>query len=172
MISCPAAKQMRWVNPSIATVSPSRTRSATASRIVATLPPSGIAAFGCCVRPLLLIGWAEQDAELVPLGVLQYGPGRLGSSVAHDHGGTELDEPGHLRVAGSHRGQVQMETVLHGLGLGHLDEDQSPAGCAGDEGPGVVALVPRIDHLVAQHDRPEVREAQWVDGVERERVDR
>src|SRR5918995_6889939 len=37
MISCPAAKQMRWVNPSIATVSPSRTISATASRIVATL---------------------------------------------------------------------------------------------------------------------------------------
>ena len=29
---------MRWVNPSIATVSPSRTRSATASRIEATLP--------------------------------------------------------------------------------------------------------------------------------------
>src|SRR5919201_5606685 len=37
MISCPAAKQIRWVNPSIATVSPSRTRSATASRIDVTL---------------------------------------------------------------------------------------------------------------------------------------
>src|SRR3954466_15344815 len=37
MISCPAAKQIRWVKPSIATVSPSRTSSATASRIVATL---------------------------------------------------------------------------------------------------------------------------------------
>ena len=36
MISCPAAKQMRCVNPSMATVSPSRTRSAMASRIVAT----------------------------------------------------------------------------------------------------------------------------------------
>ena len=36
MISCPAAKQMRWVKPSMATVSPSRTRSAIASRIVAT----------------------------------------------------------------------------------------------------------------------------------------
>src|SRR5688500_15870665 len=36
-ISCPAANEMRWVNPSMATVSPSRTRSAIASRIVATL---------------------------------------------------------------------------------------------------------------------------------------
>src|SRR5688500_20016523 len=36
MISCPAANEMRWVKPSIATVSPSRTRSATASRMEAT----------------------------------------------------------------------------------------------------------------------------------------
>ena len=38
MISWPALKPMRWVKPSMATVSPSRTRSATASRIEATLP--------------------------------------------------------------------------------------------------------------------------------------
>src|SRR6266508_5101898 len=37
MISWPAAKQMRWVKPSIATVSPSRTSSPIASRIEATL---------------------------------------------------------------------------------------------------------------------------------------
>ncbi len=37
MISWPAANEMRCVKPSIATVSPSRTRSAIASRIVATL---------------------------------------------------------------------------------------------------------------------------------------
>ncbi len=37
MISWPAAKQMRWVKPSTATVSPSRTSSAIASRIEATL---------------------------------------------------------------------------------------------------------------------------------------
>src|SRR4051812_8092649 len=36
MISWPAAKEMRWVNPSIATVSPSRTNSRTASAIDAT----------------------------------------------------------------------------------------------------------------------------------------
>ena len=37
MISWPAANQMRCVKPSMATVSPSRTRSAIASRIDATL---------------------------------------------------------------------------------------------------------------------------------------
>src|SRR3954447_2131641 len=36
MISCPAANEIRWVNPSMATVSPSRTIAAIASRIVAT----------------------------------------------------------------------------------------------------------------------------------------
>src|SRR3954453_10083836 len=37
MISCPAANEIRCVKPSIATVSPSWTSSATASRIVVTL---------------------------------------------------------------------------------------------------------------------------------------
>src|SRR5690349_1584153 len=37
MISWPAANEMRWVNPSIATASPSRTISRTASAIEATL---------------------------------------------------------------------------------------------------------------------------------------
>src|SRR6478609_6789630 len=36
MISWPAANEIRWVNPSIATVSPSRTSSRTASAIDAT----------------------------------------------------------------------------------------------------------------------------------------
>src|SRR5215218_9012081 len=36
MISCPAANEIRWVKPSMATVSPSRTTVAMASRIVAT----------------------------------------------------------------------------------------------------------------------------------------
>ena len=40
MISWPAAKQIRWVKPSITTVSPSRTRAATASRMVVTLEPA------------------------------------------------------------------------------------------------------------------------------------
>src|SRR5438094_231646 len=46
MISCPAAKQMRWVNPSMATVSPSRTSSAMASRIDATLDVTPLRALG------------------------------------------------------------------------------------------------------------------------------
>src|SRR5262249_17389238 len=47
MISCAAAKQMRWVKPSITTVSPSRTWRATASFIVTTL--DGILTVGILV---------------------------------------------------------------------------------------------------------------------------
>src|SRR3712207_6127409 len=63
MISWPAAKQIRWVKPSIATVSPSRTSSATASRIDATL----LIASSRFWRPAVLR--AAEDAELVALGV-------------------------------------------------------------------------------------------------------
>src|SRR5438093_762764 len=51
MISCPAAKQIRWVNPSMATVSPSRTSSATASRIVVTFEPPAICLPGRWTAP-------------------------------------------------------------------------------------------------------------------------
>src|ERR671936_12401 len=55
MISCPAAKQIRWVKPSIATVSPSRTRSATASCIETTFSVTSASAFrhpaGAGVQP-------------------------------------------------------------------------------------------------------------------------
>src|SRR5204863_6547965 len=78
MISCPAAKQIRWVNPSMATVSPSRTRSATASRIDVTLPPSAIAAVTSGLDRLAtrrdLVLRPAEDAELVSLGILQDDP--------------------------------------------------------------------------------------------------
>src|SRR5207247_5667908 len=101
MISCPAAKQIRWVNPSMATVAPSRTSSATASRIVATFEASAIGRFR----------GTRLDAELVALG------------IAHDYVRVEpLDGPpsqalqaGHLLV---HRGQgpkVQVQSVLRRL---------------------------------------------------------
>src|SRR5689334_20136949 len=41
MISCPAAKEIRWVKPSITTVSPSRTWAATASCMLRTLEATG-----------------------------------------------------------------------------------------------------------------------------------
>src|SRR5207253_10612301 len=95
MISCPAAKQIRWVNPSMATVSPSRTSSATASRIVATFDPAS--GMGGLRRGGL-------DAELVALGVA-------------------LDEEVHDRPSGAF-GDVRAGLVLAGggvgLSLGHL----------------------------------------------------
>src|SRR2546426_2850065 len=42
MISCPAANEMRWVNPSMTTTSPSRTCRATASCMDSSLEPSAI----------------------------------------------------------------------------------------------------------------------------------
>src|SRR4030066_959389 len=64
MISCPAAKQMRCVKPSIATVSPSWTSSATASFIVVTLLLIG--------RPPIFR--TPEHAELVALGVEHHRP--------------------------------------------------------------------------------------------------
>src|ERR671914_767857 len=46
MISCPAAKQIRWVKPSIATVSPSRTSSEIAPTMVVTLLPPALVTLG------------------------------------------------------------------------------------------------------------------------------
>src|SRR2546427_3948415 len=94
MISWPAAKQIRWVNPSMATVSPSRTSSRTASRMVATLPPSGIS------RRRLPFGVAAQHAELVASGVQHDRPVRA----------VLLDEP----LDGGAGGLETLHLVLHG----------------------------------------------------------
>src|SRR5689334_20600608 len=87
MISWPAANEIRCVNPSIATVSPSWTSSATASCIVVTLPALVRPAL---VRPELIgpelvrlelirrpsVSRPAKDAELVALDVLHDGPER------------------------------------------------------------------------------------------------
>src|SRR6266571_1237565 len=112
MISWPAAKQIRWVNPSIATVSPSRTRSATASRIVVCLELIGRPAV---VRP-------AQDAELVPFGIAHLRP-----EAAFDLDETALGRAESFYACDLRRHRtigpnVQMDPVLHGLGLGDVDE--------------------------------------------------
>src|SRR5919109_5677134 len=119
MISWPAAKQIRWVNPSIATVSPSRTRSATASRIETTLfiPPlldvrvaSGV--WGPAVlRP-------AEDAELVPLRVLHHRPEAASLVDACLDRRAELLEPSHLGRHRSARAEVDVDAVLDRLRLG------------------------------------------------------
>src|ERR1700751_5363705 len=80
MISCPAANEIRWVNPSIATVSPSWTSSATASCIVVTL-------LELIRRPS--IPRSAEHAELVALDVLHDRPERR---LAVDRAGLLLDE--------------------------------------------------------------------------------
>ena len=63
MISWPALKPMRCVNPSMATVSPSRTRSAIASRIVATLPGMGLRSEGGQDRVSVAVEGGLDDRE-------------------------------------------------------------------------------------------------------------
>src|SRR5215203_748425 len=85
MISWPAANEMRWVKPSMATVSPSRTSVAMASRMEATL----VAAMGRSARRLDLVegtrdGRVGQDGPGMPghcgnaLGEDAQGRGHLG----------------------------------------------------------------------------------------------
>src|SRR5215212_8428299 len=117
MISWPAAKQMRCVKPSIATVSPSWTSSATASCIDATLV---IVRSQLGARPAVLR--AAEDAELVALRVEHDRPeGPLDVDASLDRRAEPdraLDLPVH-RVVRSH---VEMQAVLHDLALGHLLE--------------------------------------------------
>src|SRR6185295_17448008 len=108
MISCPAAKQIRCVKPSIATVSPSRTSASTASCIVATLSE--------LTRPSVL--GAAQDAELVALGVAHHGPEAAALVHPGDRSGADPLEARDLSRHRAARAQVQVEAVLHGLVLG------------------------------------------------------
>src|SRR4249920_2966311 len=104
MISCPAAKQIRCVKPSIATVSPSRTNASTASCIVATLSE--------LTRPSVL--GAAQHAELIALGIAHHGPEAAALFHPGDRGGAEPLHPRHLGGHRATRAQVEMEAVLHG----------------------------------------------------------
>src|SRR5215213_4224977 len=120
MISWPAAKQMRCVKPSIATVSPSWTSSATASCIDATLV---IASSQLGARPAVLR--APEDAELVALGVEHDRPeGSLDVDASLDRRAERdraFDLLGHRVV----RPHIEVQSVLHDLALGHLLEVQA-----------------------------------------------
>src|SRR6476620_3522004 len=116
MISCPAATQIRWVKPSIATVSPSRTRSATASRIVVCLE---------LIRRPAVVGPA-QDAELVALGIPHLRPERPALRDGAADGGTEARQPVDLLGHRSRGSDVEVDAVLHGLRLGAGEEGEAP----------------------------------------------
>src|SRR5439155_23754771 len=121
MISCPAAKQIRCVKPSMATVSPSRTSSAMASRIVVTFEPD--------TRPRSELdrrcAWRDwilrppEHAQLVPLRILHHDPGGLRPAKALQDGGAEFLQPLDLGAARSGRPQVEVEAILHRFRLGN-----------------------------------------------------
>src|SRR6187401_2148493 len=77
MISWPAAKQIRCVNPSIATASPSRTRSAIASRMDATL----LVVMWTSARRLNLVERTGRQGIGVQLVVL---PSNLGDGIGEE----------------------------------------------------------------------------------------
>src|SRR2546429_759144 len=112
MISCPAAKQIRWVKPSIATVSPSRTRSATASRIVVCLE--------LIRRPTVVR--AAEDTELVAFGIPHLGPERPSLFDVPADGPAKRGDPFDLLGHRSRRPDVERDAVLDGLRLGDGDE--------------------------------------------------
>src|SRR6185312_14656976 len=168
MISCPAANEIRCVNPSIATVSPSWTRSATASCIVVTLLE--------LIRGPAISGTA-QHKELVALDVLHDRPERrpavdragLLLDVA-DRRGAERRQPEDLLAHRPGGPEIQVHPVLRDLRFGHrLEEDPAclPAR-VGDVG----ALRIGVDEVVAERGGPERRHADGVACVEGERVGR
>src|SRR4249920_2090425 len=130
MISCPAAKQIRCVKPSIATVSPSCTNASTASCMVATLSE--------LTRPSVL--GAAQHAELVALGIAHHGPEAPALVDPGDRGGAERLQPRDLGCHRAARAQVEMQAVLHGLVLGDGLEEHRPSGADGRLDDGVLLV--------------------------------
>src|SRR6266511_5035894 len=132
MISCPAAKQIRWVNPSMATESPSRTRSATASFIVATLltrhPPS----HQVIGRPPVLR--ATEDAELVPLGVEHDRPEAPALLDEPMVGGARVPQSPHLGGHRSRGTEVEVNAILDDLALRNPLEVEPVPTTAGEIG--------------------------------------
>src|SRR5439155_16253678 len=153
MVSCPAAKQIRWVKPSIATVSPSRTRSATASRIVVTLE---LIRRPAVVRP-------AQDAELVPFGIAHLRPERPALlDEAPDRRAERRDAVDLLgpRAAGS---DVEVDPVLDRLRLRDAHERQHRIFVATHDLDTVLA---GLELAIPESSGPEVGDASPVAGID------
>src|SRR5919197_5061602 len=156
MISWPAAKQIRWVKPSIATVSPSRTSSPTASAIVVCLlvPAHPVTRDTRSLGAPAVLR-AAQDAELVALGVEHHGPEAPALLDVAELPGAE---PGHAGLLVRHRGrgsQIQVEAGLQRPCLGDEVEQDRPALPAGVAGACVLLI--GLGHLGAQDPGPETR---------------
>src|SRR5262249_9125231 len=90
--------------------------------------------------------------------------------AALDHTGPEALEPGHLVGHGARRAQVEVHTVLRGLGFWHAGEPDAraaPSGGLHERLVGGGLLV----HVRPEHGRPERGQHDRVRGVERHRLD-
>src|SRR5206468_866695 len=164
MISCPAAKQIRWVNPSIATVSPSRTRSPTASRIVARLE--------LIRRPAVVR--AAEDAELVPLGIPHLRPERPALLDVPADRPAQPGDPFDLLGHRPRRPDVEVDAVLDGLRLGDGDEREHRIAVAitDDLDAALTGIQQHIAELaVPERGDPEIRHPAPVAGVDDDRID-
>jgi hypothetical protein len=93
--------------------------------------------------------------------------------VVVEQGGAEADRPLDLLVAGAaDGGQVEVEAVLHRLGLGHLDEEEPRGGGRGLHDRGRVAGLVVVVHRPSEQLAPELRDVVRVaGGVHRDAVD-
>src|SRR5512147_3033898 len=87
MISCPAAKQIRWVKPSMTTVSPSWTWAAMASCMETTLEPSAISCQPSAKLGQALIEDRERGVHIVVVD------DQRGSQTQRALAGAEQEEP-------------------------------------------------------------------------------
>src|SRR5438445_1890242 len=159
MISWPAAKQIRWVKPSIATVSPSRTRSATASRIVVCLELIG--------RPAVIR--SAQDAELVPLGIAHLRPERPALLDEAANGRAEGGHPVDLLRHRSGRSDVEVDPVLDALRLrdAHEGEHRIAVAITHD----LHAALTGLQLAVPKRGDPEICHPAPVVGLDDDRID-
>src|SRR6266516_926086 len=159
MLSWPAAKQIRWVQPSIAKVSPSRKRSATASRIVVCLE--------LIRRPAVVR--AAEDAELVAFGIPHLGPERPALLDVPADGPSQRGDPFDLLGHRTRRPDVEMDAVLDGLRLGDGDEREHRIAVAIPHD--LDAALTGLQLAVPERGDPEVSHPAPVVDIDDDRID-
>jgi len=115
--------------------------------------------------PGYLLHRAAKQAELVSVRVGQDHPGDIRSLTDVDPPGAQALEPAQLGIeAGAISSQVQVQAVLHGLGLGHDEDVQCGMVCAGRAQAD--ALLAVFYHLPSEDGGPKGSHGTRIDGVD------